>query len=122
MYVIHNPHLILTVFFLISFTLQSDEMKIVYGRSPDFQKKAVTLARLKQKVVNPVSHFVQTLDDGKIVGYMKLGDFNSKAVPGLKEAITDMEVRSSRQYVEQQQRTNPNPNPTDMEVLTPLNS
>ena len=57
---------------------------------PKGEKLSVDLQRSIEKVVNPVKYTSQKLKNGKTVGYVRLGEFNSQAVPGLKEALIDL--------------------------------
>ena len=52
------------------------------------EKETVVLLRSTEKVINPVKFSSQKLQNGKTVGYIRLGEFNSQAVPGLKAALT----------------------------------
>lgn len=70
-------------------------MKLEYGTPSNQQEnephKTVNLKRSKQKANNPVSSFSQKLQNGKVVGYASLTEFNSEAVPSLREAILSFE-------------------------------
>ena len=59
----------------------------------DAPHKTVVLKRSNQKADNPVSYRVERVksNGNKLVGYISLKEFNSRAVPGLKEAILEME-------------------------------
>ena len=50
-------------------------------------KRSIQLARSTEKAINPVSYSIETLKNGVKVGYIRLGDFNAEAVPGIREAL-----------------------------------
>lgn len=60
--------------------------------SPDnsVDKKIVSLRRSKQKASNPVQFFSQKLKNNKVAGYIKLSEFNSEAVPSLRDALDSL--------------------------------
>jgi len=62
-----------------------------FKEEPEQPHKIATLKRSKQKATNPVSSFVEKLINGKTVGYASLAEFNSEAVPRLREAIVSFE-------------------------------
>jgi carboxyl-terminal processing protease len=66
------------------------ELKMEYQR-PGEDKRTIVLARSLQKTLDPVSYSSQRLPDGRLAGYIKLTDFNSAAVPGMKIAIIALE-------------------------------
>lgn len=82
---------------------ESDKVVIVYGKKDsnnnDDDKKSVILTRVKDTVTNPVTFFSQKVSNGQTIGYIKLKEFNSKAIFGLKEAITSLEASGVDEYV-----------------------
>ena len=50
----------------------------------------VILKRTKEKAINPVSFSFQLLPNGKKAGYIKFSDFNSQAVPNLRNAVVSL--------------------------------
>jgi carboxyl-terminal processing protease len=55
-------------------------------------KKTVVLKRSLEKVMNPVQCAVETITDtGERVGYIKLTEFNSEAVPAMEAALHQLE-------------------------------
>lgn len=54
-------------------------------------KRKIDLVRATEKAKNPVTYSVETLKDKTKVGYISLGDFNSLAVPGLKDALVNLQ-------------------------------
>lgn len=71
----------------------SDTMNLEYGRGEKGEgKKMVTLARVKTEPGDPpVSYSMKAANDGSKLGYIKLKDFNSEAIPGMKKAVTELE-------------------------------
>jgi carboxyl-terminal processing protease len=55
------------------------------------QHEKIVLTRSKQKAVNPVTFSTKTAANGLTVGYIKLADFNSEAVEGLRQALGALE-------------------------------
>jgi carboxyl-terminal processing protease len=62
--------------------------------NPIDEKKTAELKRSTEKAVNPVKFASQKLKNGKTAGYIRLGEFNAAAVPGLKEALTDLNAKN----------------------------
>jgi len=54
-------------------------------------RETVVLARSKQTTVNPVTFSTKTDANGRTVGYIKLADFNSEAVEGVRLALVALE-------------------------------
>jgi len=90
----------------------SDTVKIVYSHSsssptPSTQdavsstdpRTEITLKRSKQKAVNPVSSFTQSLSDGTLVGYIRLKEFNNEAAAETSKAIARLEREGVQEYV-----------------------
>lgn len=81
---------------------QSPTVEIQYSHinkdstiSPEKSEKLTAiLKRSTEKVSNPVQYTTQKLKNGKIAGYIRLSEFNSQAVPGLKEAIVDLNSKN----------------------------
>jgi carboxyl-terminal processing protease len=68
------------------------ELSVIRADSdPASEPEVMKLARSKQKAVNPVSFRAVTTDSGRRVGYIKLSDFNSEAVSGIKNAVTSLD-------------------------------
>ena len=67
---------------------ESDELSIEYSHAdtPN-DKRTVILERTKTNAQNPVTYAKKTISSGKTLGYIKLKDFNSEAVSGMKTAI-----------------------------------
>ena len=70
----------------------SNELIMEIGRlNTNFKKETVVLKRDKQKAQNPVLEATKKLKDGTNIGYIRLNDFNSEAVPGIKAAINKLD-------------------------------
>ena len=54
------------------------------------EKLSASLVRSAAKAVNPVKFSSQKLKNGKLAGYIRLGEFNAQAVPGLKDALVEL--------------------------------
>jgi carboxyl-terminal processing protease len=54
------------------------------------EKQSAVLVRSTEKASNPVTFTSQKLKDGKTVGYIKLAEFNAQSVPGIKEALVQL--------------------------------
>lgn len=73
----------------------SDSLTIEYGKeNTNDKKKTVVLKRTKTEPADPpVSYSAKTLSSGKQIGYIKLRDFNSEAIPAMKNAIMDLDAQ-----------------------------
>ena len=63
------------------------------------EKQTVVLVRSTEKAVNPVKFALQKLKNGKQAGYIRLGEFNAQAVPGIREALTDLNAKNIDELV-----------------------
>lgn len=79
---------------------ENDYVTIEYA-SPSSSSEHVTtsLLRSKQRASNPVSFSAQQLADGSLAGYIRLGEFNSEAVPGLKTALTELQKQGAQEIL-----------------------
>ena len=66
---------------------------------PIGEKQSVVLVRSTEKAVNPVKFASQKLKNGKSAGYIRLGEFNAQAVPGVKAALTDLNSKNVDEIV-----------------------
>ena len=70
----------------------SNELKMEIGRmNTNYNKENIILKRDKQKAQNPVFTATKKLNDNTNIGYIRLNDFNSEAVPGIKAAINKLD-------------------------------
>jgi len=73
--------------------MSNDEQETVtveVGRAGG-DREHLVLARSKQKAENPVTFAQRTGNDGSRVGFIKLSDFNSEAVNGVKQAVLQLD-------------------------------
>lgn len=63
------------------------------------EKQSVVLVRSTAKAVNPVKFASQKLKNGKLAGYIRLGEFNAQAVPGLKDALVELNANNIDELV-----------------------
>lgn len=56
--------------------------------------KKVELDRATEVAKNPVSYSLERRSDGQLVGYVRLAEFNSEAVPGLRNAIEAIKAQN----------------------------
>ena len=54
------------------------------------ERSTISLLRSTERAVNPVKFTSQKLKNGKSVGYVRLGEFNAQAVPGIREALVSL--------------------------------
>jgi carboxyl-terminal processing protease len=69
---------------------RSDFLTLEYSRGKNEPHKIVKLLRSTQKANNPVNYESQILNNGKKIGYIKLSEFNSEAVPEVRKAINQL--------------------------------
>jgi carboxyl-terminal processing protease len=72
----------------------SDKVTLEVGKPGESARKSIALTRSTEKAKNPVTYSVETLKDGSKVGYISLGDFNVEAVPGLREALKNVQAKA----------------------------
>ena len=78
----------------------SDTMTLEYGREGKQGKDTVSLSRVKTEPQDPpVLYSMKTANDGSKLGYIKLKDFNSEAIPGMKTAITELDKQGAEAMV-----------------------
>ena len=78
----------------------SDKMVLEYGRDGNDDKNTVTLSRVKTEPKDPpVSYSMKKANDGSKLGYIKLKDFNSEAIPGMKTAVIELDKQGAEAIV-----------------------
>lgn len=77
----------------------SDSITIVYSKPGESERKTVSLSRSLERAANPVRYSIETLKDGRVVGYAKINEFNSKAVEGMEMALVAMNEANAEELV-----------------------
>jgi carboxyl-terminal processing protease len=64
------------------------------------EKMTATLQRvLAEKATNPVEYYSKKLSNGKLLGYIRLSEFNAEAVPGVRQALVDLKKENVDEVV-----------------------